>query len=56
MENFFRQKYYQNKDIICEGLLAINEEIKMTDPALKYLSDKEKDPIFRVETKKYKFD
>lgn len=56
MENFYRQKYFNNKDIICEGILAVNEEIKTTAPALKYLQDKEKDPIFRVETKKYKFD
>lgn len=56
MENFYRQKYFNDKEIICEGLLAINEEINMTAPALKYLQDKDKDPIFRVETKKYKFD
>ena len=55
LSNFYRKKYYK-KDIECYGILAVNEEIQITRPALQYLKDKEEDPIFRVETKKYKFD
>lgn len=55
LSNFYRKKYYK-KDIECYGILAVNEEIQITRPALQYLKDKEEDPTFRIETKKYKFD
>lgn len=53
MENYYRKKYYKTN---CYGILAINEEMNITRPALNYLQDKEQDPHFRTLTKKYKFD
>lgn len=53
MENYYRKKYYGKE---CYGILAINEEMKATQPALNYLQDKEKDAIFKVITNRYKFD
>lgn len=53
IENYYRKKYLNQK---CYGILAVNESIKITEPALNYLKDKKEDPIFKIETKKYKFD
>ncbi|SFP96152.1 restriction endonuclease [Hydrogenimonas thermophila] len=59
LRNFYNKTYYDKKESESKniyGLLAINENTKITDPAKLYLQDKKEDPNFKILTKSYKFE
>ncbi len=54
LENYYKKHHFNDTNLKVTGLVAMNDNIKITAPAKQWLKDKENDPIFKIFSKYFK--
>lgn len=54
LENYYKKHHFNDTSLKVTGLVAMNDNIKITAPAKQWLKDKESDPIFKIFSKYFK--